>query len=121
MLHGASHFLTTPSQFPGNTLVLHGSLKYNVLKMERFGRALVEMIALLHTLTAIILYFPVLITLIAEDWVLGAAVCVMVNHGNYLLILNVIWLVLVMSGYRLWVLKKPKGQRLGYYRIFACL
>ena len=85
--------------------------------METFGRSLVEMIALLDILTAIIVYLPMLITLIAEDWVLGAAVCVMVNHGAYIVILNVIWLVLVMSGYRLWVLKKPKGQRLGYYRI----
>ena len=80
---------------------------------------MVEMIALLDTLAAVIFILPMLITLIAKDWVLGKVLCVVANHGNYLVVLNVIWLVLVMSGYRLWVLKKPKGQRSGFYRILG--
>ena len=100
-----------PTHHPGNSLVLHGSLHYNALRLERISRALVQSIALCDALASLLLYLPVLVTLIAERWVLGQAVCFVVAHSNYMLVLNEIWLVLVMSGYRIWVLKKPKGQR----------
>ena len=93
--------------------MLHGSLKYNALRLEQFGRAVVQLIALCDALAALLLYLPVLVTLSAEEWVLGKAVCFVVAHSNYLLVLNKIWLVLVLSAYRIWMLKKPKAQRLG--------
>ena len=98
--------------FAGNCLVLHGSLHYNALRLEKISRSLVQSIALCDALASLLLYFPVLVTLISDNWVLGQAVCFVVAHSNYLLVLNEIWLVLFMSGYRIWVLKKPKGHRL---------
>ncbi|XP_063678905.1 mu-type opioid receptor-like [Bolinopsis microptera] len=98
--------------FLGNCLVLHGSLHYNALRLEKISRSLVQSIALCDALASLLLYFPVVVTLISDRWVLGQAVCFVVAHSNYLLVLNEIWLVLFMSGYRIWVLKKPKGHRL---------
>ncbi|KAL5260645.1 hypothetical protein ACHWQZ_G010709 [Mnemiopsis leidyi] len=105
--------------FLGNSIVLYGSLLYNALRLEKISRALVQSIALCDALASLLLYLPVLITLVAEQWVLGKAVCFVVAHSNYMLVLNEIWLVLVMSAYRIWVLKKPKGQRMSVKSVWV--
>ena len=64
----------------GNFVVLYGSIKYNAINMDRVSTLLLECLAGADFMTALLIYFSMLITLGSNKWVFGDFVCFL-NRG----------------------------------------
>lgn len=80
--------------------------------MDWISSFFVEMIALCDICVSVLFYIPVLITLIANRWLFGVHLCYI--SGYFLRNVPTVyemWIIMIMSVFRLWMLKKTKAAR----------
>ena len=104
----------------GNLVVLIGSLKYKALKMDRVSVILLENIAIADIIMITMFCTTMLITLIAEKWILGEALCVIV-YVRLVAMDTEICLITWASCYRLKIIMTPLGDRLGSNKVKICV
>ena len=96
----------------GNVFVLYSSIKHKAIKMDRVTLLFIESIAFSDILIILLSYLPMFITLSADKWVLGNALCYMSGmFFQFIPFINEILTIAMISCYRLWVLKKPAATR----------
>lgn len=95
----------------GNTFVLHASVVYNAIKMDKISVAFIRNIAFADICIASFGYGPSLITLITRKWVLGKAICYITGSLQQVPCSSEILLMAVLSAYRFWALKTPAAVR----------
>ena len=101
----------------GNGIVFYGSVKHHAIKMDTVTVMFIENLSALDFLITIVYYVPPLITLATKRWSLNKAVCFINAFLSAVLCLNEVFLVLSISCYRLWMLKKPSGVRASINKI----
>lgn len=59
----------------GNLFVLYASLVRKALMLDRPSLVLVHVLAVVDILSSVLIFLPILVTLVAKKWVLGEAIC----------------------------------------------
>ena len=96
----------------GNGMLLYATVKQNALKMDKISIILVKNITVLDLLIVLLVYCPMMVTLVAERWVFGEVVCsVCAFFINNILFLQEMIVVCILSVFRLWMLNKPRAVR----------
>ncbi|XP_063686474.1 melatonin receptor type 1B-like [Bolinopsis microptera] len=91
----------------GNCFVLLASLKYRAIDIDRISILLIENLAAADFLIIIIEFVPLLVTLIANDWVLGDIICSVQSYGKFLPFVAETLLIMAMACYRAHVVLHP--------------
>ena len=91
----------------GNSFVLFASLKYRAVDIDRISILLIENLAAADLLIVIIEFVPMLVTLIANGWVLGDVVCNVQSYGRFVPFVAETVLIMAMSCYRTHVVLNP--------------
>lgn len=91
----------------GNGTVLFLSKNYKALRTDKISLVLLESLAAADILCALTLYFPTLITLIANKWVFGRLLCGVFGYSFALPFCAEIMLIMTLTFHRLYVLKRP--------------
>jgi len=80
--------------------------------MDKVTLAFIENLALTDLLISILYYVPMLVTLVCGRWVFGPHLCWFVGFfSSHIPFLAEILVIMSISCYRVWVLKKPPDQR----------
>lgn len=80
--------------------------------MDNTTLAFIENLALADCLITLLYYFPMLVTLLAGRWVFGRGLCWFVGFfSSHIPFLAEILVIMSISVYRVWVLKKPPDER----------
>lgn len=95
----------------GNGIVLYGSLKHNAIKIDRVSLMFIQNLAVSDILITFLYYVPTLVTLSAKKWVLGSEMCFISAFFFNVPIFSEILIIVSLSCYRLWMLKKPPAVR----------
>ena len=93
--------------------MLYGSLIENALQLDLVSKMVIECVAVCDMLGVVLVYVPMLVTLLAGQWVLGPVVCYISAQSAFLVVLNGTLLVLVLSVYRFWKIRQPRSRKLG--------
>ena len=91
----------------GNSGVLFASLKYRAIDIDRISILLIENLAAADLLIVVLEFVPMLVTLIANGWVLGDIVCSVQSYGRYIPFVAEIILIMAMACYRVNVVLNP--------------
>ena len=91
----------------GNSFVLVASLKYRAIDIDRISILLIENLAAADLLIMLIEFVPLLVTLIANDWVLGDIICGVQSYGKFLPFVAETLLIMSMACYRAHVVLHP--------------
>ena len=91
----------------GNSFVLVASLKYRAIDIDRISILLIENLAAADLLIMLIEFVPLLVTLIANDWVLGDIICSVQSYGKFLPFVAETLLIMAMACYRAHVVLHP--------------
>ena len=91
----------------GNSFVLLASLKYRAIDIDRISILLIENLAAADLLIVIIEFVPMLVTLIANDWILGDIICNVQSYGKFLPFVAETMLIMTMACYRAHVVLHP--------------
>ena len=96
----------------GNITVLHLSLKYKAIKVDKISIFLLEALTI-SDIAIIILYFsPMLITLCGKKWVLGSAMCLVTGVAAEVPFYFQVMVKTIISCYRFWVCMKNRSARM---------
>ena len=96
----------------GNGIVLYSSIIHNSLKMDKISLMFVQNLAFSDLIIVIIYFIPMLITLSARRWVLGEGLCLLSGFFfRFILHISETFITVVISCYRVWILKKPAAVR----------
>ena len=92
--------------------MLYAACAKNALRMDKISLLLVKNIIVLDVLISGLIYLPMMITLVAGRWVLGAGVCyVCAFFINHILFHQQMMVICMLSVFRLWMLKQPRAVR----------
>ena len=92
----------------GNGLVLIGSLKYKALsEMDKISVFLMECVAAIDMAFAVCVYIPMMITIIANRWVLGGVYCVFQSIAVVVLPATEVILIATTAAYRCYLVANP--------------
>ena len=91
----------------GNLTIVYASNRRNAIKMDRISLILIEDIAVTDILGILFYYVPSTITISERDWVIGDTMCFIVAFAKFSLSINEILVIVILSFYRNWRLKKP--------------
>ena len=67
----------------GNSLVLVGSIRYDAIHMDNVSIVLLRQLAATDIIMTLMIYLPMLITLISKDWSLGDGLCFFMGFFQY--------------------------------------
>eukprot|EP00116_Pleurobrachia_bachei_P005890 sb/3466152/ len=99
--------LATLLMFTGNSAVLYTSLRYNAISLDEVSLVFVQNLAIADLLFAVTVIFPILVTLVADRFVLGGVWCFINSQTSFIpWILNSL-LVLAISSHRVAVATNP--------------
>ena len=91
----------------GNVSILYLSKKYDALEMDKISVIFLENLAVADILMALMEFLPMLITLIADRWVLGKVLCSFIAYFKTLPTIAKIFLITAVTCHRLHILIKP--------------
>ena len=101
------HLTVFLSSFIGDSLILYASFHKDAFKINKLIVIVIQHIAVVDILIAISLILPRIISLIANSWVLGDALCSITAHSIGILFPQATCLIAVMTSSKLLVLKFP--------------
>ena len=80
--------------------------------MDRVTLSLIENLAFADIMITLLFYLPMFSTLVAGGWVFGSRLCWFLGFfGAHVPFMAEILIITTISCYRLWMMKKPPGQR----------
>ena len=97
--------------FVGNSIALLGSIFHDAIKTDQISVLLLRILAIVDIALSVFLYVPVLTTLIMNRWALGDGFCLFSYYAHEIILLWKLFLITVISCYRIWMLKKPPGVK----------
>ena len=103
----------------GNGAILAGSFRKGSMKADRVTVAFLECLAGLDTMIALFHGVPVLVAVIAQEWVLGRVACFLNAYVARAMYINEVLVTVSISCYRLWMLKKPKAVRMNIKLVYV--
>ena len=95
------------SSLTGDSLILIGSIKYKAIKLHPMIRAIMQHMAALDLMLSTFLIIPNLVSLIANKWVLGDALCIISAYFAHFGYPASIYLILAMTTTKLIIVKFP--------------
>ena len=75
------------------------------------SRIVTRDLAITDLLVTLSLHLPVLITVVCRGWVLGGVLCGITHYTHQLVVVNKLWLMVLVSGYRVWMVRQPASVR----------
>ena len=91
----------------GNGFVLFAALKYSAIDIDRISILLIENLAAADLLIVLIEFVPILVTLIADKWMLGNAFCDIQSYGRFEPFVAEEVIIMTMACYRVHVVLNP--------------
>ena len=95
----------------GNIAVIVGSTWFNALKMDKVSLLFVRNMAVADILFVFCRYVPSFTTAVAKQWLFGERGCFLFGYLAPVPACVELMSIVMLSFYRLYVLKKPKSQR----------
>ena len=100
------------SSLVGDSIILVASIKYRAIKLHKFIVATLQHIAVCDLLAAVVTVFPRVVTLLANDWILGDDLIYVSSYGFYYFGAVGLLLISVMTSGKLFIVKSPFRARL---------
>ena len=107
----AYHLFVLLSSLIGDTLILFASLQKDAFKLNRFIVTAIQYIAVFDLAYAMTGVLPTIISLIANTWVLGAAICYLRVYLTYFIYLSGMSLIAVLTTDKWLILKWPLSTK----------
>lgn len=95
----------------GNFLVWYGSVFHSAIKLECCSRVLITNLALTDIFMILFLYIPLGVTAVTGKWVFGQRFCLTQSVALQVIMCFEIFIMMSLNCYRLWAVKKTKGDR----------
>ena len=100
------------SSLVGDSIILVASIKYRAIKLHKFIVATLQHIAVCDLLAAVVTVLPRVVTLVANDWILGDDLIYVSSYGFYYFGAVGLLLISVMTSGKLFIVKSPFRARL---------
>eukprot|EP00116_Pleurobrachia_bachei_P007954 sb/3468216/ len=115
------HFFISFSSLLGNSIVLYGSQKYKAFNVDEVIVVFIECLAISDLLIFFSSTLPILVTLIARQWVLGPVICVI--HSYFIFIPGIAQnlIILGISCYKLYYVIKPLSCTISRNRVWMAI
>ena len=68
-------------------------------------------LAITDLLITVSLHLPILISVVCRGWVLGPILCGLTHYTHQLVMLNKLWVYVLISVYRVWMVRQPASVR----------
>ena len=102
------HLFVLLSSFIGDTLILVASFQKEGIKVNNSILTIIQHIAISDLVNSLFRVLPVTISLIANSWVLGVALCYVEGYINYLVYPPGMYLIAFLTSFKLFLLRNPR-------------